>query len=68
MFFIKKIFKMKDEVFNFFINDLDYFINKIIRMKNIYSSFEPSIVIDNDTLPNVKLIDEIYIIDNYIEN
>ena len=68
MFFIKKIFKMKEEVFNFFIKDLDCFINKIIRMKNIYSNFEPSIVIDNDTLPNVKLIDKIYIIDNYIEN
>jgi len=46
---------MKEEVLSYFVEDLDYFINKIINIKNLYSNFEPSIVTEEDILPNIKI-------------
>jgi len=57
---------MKEEVLSYFVEDLDYFINKIINIKNLYSNFEPSIVTEEDILPNIKIFSKIYIINDYI--
>ena len=64
--YIKKIFKMKEEIFNYFIDDLDSIFYKIIDIKTLQSNFIPSIVLDREQLPTTKLIDKIIIIDNYL--
>ena len=64
--YIKKIFKMKEEISNYFIDDLDSIFYKIIDIKTLQSNFIPSIVLDREQLPTTKLIDKIIIIDNYL--
>jgi len=65
--YIKKIFQMKEKVINYFINDLDNFINKIINISKLCSNFKPSVVVEEDKLPESQLINDVTLIDDYLK-